>query len=220
MDKKDNITDESALRAREIIALLKKEYPDAKIVLRFSNPLELLVATILSAQSTDEMVNKITPRLFKKYRFASDYVDAPLKELEKDIKHVGLFRNKAKNIKGAARILTERFHSKVPSTMNEMLQLPGVARKTAHVVLGNAYGVVEGIAVDTHVSRLSRRLGLSARKSAEKIEQDLMKIVPRSDWFKFTYLLIDHGRKICQARKPRCQDCVLNHLCPSAFSFV
>lgn len=220
MDK-DKSREESALKERtlEIIARLKKEYPDAKIALRFSNPLELLVATILSAQSTDNTVNKITKNLFTKYHGVSDYAEAPLGELQNDIRQVGLFRNKAKNIKAAARMLSERFDSQVPRTMDEMLELPGVARKTANVVLGNAYRVVEGIAVDTHLSRLSKRLGLSHGKTAEKIEKGLTELVPRKDWFRFTYLVIEHGRKICQAKKPRCGDCVLNHLCPSAFTF-
>ena len=199
---------------KKIIAQLKKHYPEAKIALRYGNPFELLVATILSAQCTDERVNKVGEKLFKKYRTVTDYAKARQSELEKDIRSTGFFRHKARNIINSARIILKKFSGKVPRTMEEILQLPGVARKTANIVLGNAYGVVEGIAVDTHVRRLSYRLGLTENTDPEKIEQNLMKIVPRSDWFVFPYLLQTHGRKICLARSPRCPVCFLKDICP------
>ncbi len=206
-------------RVVKIIALLEKEHPDAKIVLVHSNPLELLVATILSAQTTDERVNMVTKLLFKKYNRAEDYAEADLKELEQDVKSTGFYRNKAKNIKASGKMLVEKFDSKVPRTMEEILELPGVARKTANIVLSNAYEVVEGIAVDTHVRRLAQRLGLTKNDNPVKIEQDLMSIVPRGKWMRFTDLLIAHGRRICTAKKPNCEACVVNVLCPSAFNF-
>ena len=206
-------------QVQEIIRRLQKEYPGAKIALKFSNPLELLVATMLSAQCTDEMVNKVTEKLFQKYRTAADYANANPKELEEYIKPTGFYHNKAKNIILATRMINEKFNSEVPKTMEELTELPGVARKTANVVLYNAYGITEGIAVDTHVRRLSQRLGLSLSDDPEKIEKDLMRLVPRSEWGPFTYLLIEHGRKVCQAKNPHCQGCVLNDLCPSAFTF-
>ncbi len=201
----------------EIIKLLKKEYPEVKIALEFKNPLELLVATMLSAQCTDERVNIVTKDLFKKYKTAEDYANADLKELERDIKSTGFYKNKAKNIKNTCRILIEKYNSKVPRSMEEMLSLPGVARKTANIVLSNAYGIVEGIAVDTHVRRLSFLLGLTKEKDPVKIERDLMEIVPKKHWIDFPLMLILHGRKICIARRPRCEECILNRLCPSAF---
>lgn len=204
-------------RLSKIIELLEKVHPDAKIALNYTNPLELLIATILSAQCTDKRVNIVTEKLFKKYRKAEDYAKADLKELEEDIKSTGFYRNKAKNIKKCCQILMEKFGSQVPETMKEMLELPGVARKTANIVLANAYGVVEGIAVDTHVRRVSRRLGLTEETDANKIEKDLMKIVPKDKWIRFADLLIFHGRRICKAKKPRCDICVINHFCPSAF---
>ena len=207
------------LRVAKIIALLEKEHPDAKIALNHSNPLELLVATILSAQCTDERVNAVTKSLFKKYRRAEDYAKADLKELEREIRPTGFYRNKAKNIRACGKMLVEEFGSQVPKTMEEILELPGVARKTANVVLSNAYGIVEGIAVDTHVRRLAQRLGLTKNNDPVKIEQDLMNLVPRDKWMRFTDLLIFHGRRICTARKPKCEECVLNKLCPSAFTF-
>jgi endonuclease-3 len=207
------------LRVAKIIALLEKEYPDAKIALNHSNPLELLVATILSAQCTDERVNAVTKSLFKKYRRAEDYAKADLKELEREIRPTGFYRNKAKNIRACGKMLVEEFGSQVPKTMEEILDLPGVARKTANVVLSNAYGIVEGIAVDTHVRRLAQRLGLTKNDDPVKIERDLMNLVPRDKWMRFTDLLIFHGRRICSARKPKCEECVLNKLCPSAFTF-
>jgi endonuclease-3 len=181
--------------------------------------LELLVATILSAQCTDRRVNIVTKTLFKKYRKAEDYANADLEELEEDIRPTGFYRNKARNIKECCRILVKKFNSKVPKTMEEMLELTGVARKTANIVLSNAYGVIEGIAVDTHVRRLARRLSLSEHENPNKIESDLMKMVPKTHWKRVTDLLIFHGRKICVARKPKCGICVLNTLCPSAFTF-
>lgn len=204
-------------RATEVIERLEDEYPDAKIVLNYSNTLELLVAVILSAQCTDKKVNEVTSSLFKKYRDVSDYANVPLDELEKDIRPTGFYRNKAKNIKGAANMIVERFGGEVPSTMEDIVKLPGVARKTANVVLGNAFGVVEGIAVDTHVKRLSNRLGLSDNSDPEKVERDLTEAVPKDKWFKFTYLLIEHGRAVCDAKKPKCDSCLLNDICPSAF---
>jgi len=206
-------------RVLEIIDVLEKEFPKAKIALNYTNPLELLVATILSAQCTDERVNIVTKSLFKKYRKAEDYADADLAELEQNIKSTGFYRNKAKNIKKAGEMLVQKFHSQVPKTMNEMLELPGVARKTANVVLQNAFGVVEGIAVDTHVRRVSARLGLTTNEDQDKIEQDLLRIVPRDKWMRITDLLIFLGRRVCTAKKPKCDICVLNKLCPSAFTF-
>jgi len=204
-------------KIKEIIDRLEDEYPGAKIVLNYSNTLELLVAVILSAQCTDKKVNEVTAGLFKKYKDVSDYAGVPLGELEEDIRPTGFYRNKAKNIKGAASMIIERFGGEVPSTMEDIIKLPGVARKTANVVLGNAFGVVEGIAVDTHVKRLSNRLGLSDKSDPEKIERDLMETVPKSKWFKLTYLLIEHGRAVCDAKKPKCDSCLLNDICPSAF---
>jgi endonuclease-3 len=206
-------------RVLEIIKLLEKEHPDAKIALNYTNPLDLLVATILSAQCTDKRVNIVTKTLFKKYRKAEDYANADLEELEEDIRPTGFYRNKARNIKKCCQILVEKFNSQVPKTMEEMLELPGVARKTANIVLSNAYGVIEGIAVDTHVRRLARRLGLSEHEDPNKIESDLIKVVPKDKWMRFTDLLIFHGRRICVARRPKCGICVLNKLCPSAFTF-
>lgn len=204
---------------QKIIALLEKEHPDAKIALEYANPLELLIATILSAQCTDKRVNIVTKTLFKKYRKPEDYVNVNQKELEQDIKSTGFYRNKAKNIKKCCQMLVEKFHSQVPKTMEEMLELPGVARKTANIVLQNAYGIVEGIAVDTHVRRVAQRLRLTTNKDPNKIEKDLMEIVPKKSWMRITDLLIFHGRRICTAKKPNCGGCVLNKICPSAFTF-
>jgi endonuclease-3 len=206
-------------RVMKIIELLEKEYPDAKTALNYSNPLELLVATILSAQCTDKRVNTVTESLFKKYKTAKDYADADLRELEEDVRPTGFYRNKARNILKSCRLLVEKFDSQVPETMEELLELPGVARKTANIVLSNAYGVIEGIAVDTHVRRLSKRLRLTENKKPDKIEKDLMEIVPKNYWKRITDLLIFHGRNICVARKPKCGLCVLNKMCPSAFIF-
>jgi endonuclease-3 len=206
-------------RVLKIIELLEKEHPDAKIALHYSNPLELLIATILSAQCTDERVNIVTKTLFKKYRTPQDYVKANVKALENDIRSTGFYRNKTRNIKGCCQMLIDKFNSKVPRTMEEMLELPGVARKTANIVLSKAYGVVEGIAVDTHVRRLAQRLRLTENEDPNKIEQDLMQIVPKNKWVRITDLLIFHGRRICTAKKPNCTGCVLNKICPSAFTF-
>jgi len=206
-------------RASTIIGLLEKEYPQAKIALRYSNPVELLVATILSAQCTDERVNRVTETVFKKYRKAGDFAKADLGELELDIKPTGFFRNKAKNIKQTSQILVDKFNSQVPKTMEELMQLPGVARKTANIVLQNGYGIIEGIAVDTHVRRVSKRLGLTENEDPNKIEQDMMGIIPKDKWMRITDLLIFLGRKVCVAKKPKCAVCVLNKICPSAFTF-
>jgi len=203
----------------KIIQLLEKEHSDAKIALHYSNPLELLVATILSAQCTDERVNIVTEKLFKKYKTAEDYANADLKELEEDIRSTGFYRNKARNIKKCCQTMVEKFDSQVPMTMEEILELSGVARKTANIVLSHAYGVVEGIAVDTHVRRLTQRLGLTTNEDPRKIEQDLMQIVPKKYWMRITDLLIFHGRGICVAKKPKCGKCVLNKICPCAFKF-
>jgi len=209
MDKKQ--------RAVEISERLKKIYPDAKIALRFGNNWELLVATELSAQCTDKKVNEVTGALFQKYRTVGDYAHADRVEFEQDIRPTGFFRNKTKNIIGAAQMVLTEFDGRVPRTMAEILQLPGVARKTANIVLGNAYGVVDGIAVDTHVLRLSRRLGFSRGKTPEIVERDLMVLWPRADWFGGTYLLIEHGRAVCAAKRPQCAVCILSDICPSAF---
>jgi endonuclease-3 len=206
-------------RALQIIALLEKEHPDAKIALHYTNPLELLIATILSAQCTDERVNIVAKALFKKYTKAEDYANADLAELEQDIRSTGFYRNKAKHIKTCCQLLVEKYYSQVPRTMAELLELPGVARKTANIVLTNAYGIVEGVAVDTHVRRLAQRLGLTETDDPAKIEVDLMNIVPQDKWMRITDLLIFHGRRVCLAKKPKCGGCVLNKLCPSAFTF-
>jgi endonuclease-3 len=202
-------------RAREIMAILRETYPGARCSLDFSTPLELLVATILSAQCTDERVNQVTQRLFQKYRTAEDYATAELEELEQDIKQTGFYRNKARHIREAAALLVERFGGEVPRRMEDLIALPGVARKTANVVLGNAYGIVEGVVVDTHVGRVARRLGLTASEDPVKVEQDLMALLPREDWLDLSHLLIYHGRAICQARKPLCAECPLLRLCPT-----
>jgi endonuclease-3 len=204
-------------RVLKIIELLEKDYTTAKTALHYSKPLEMLIATILSAQCTDKRVNIVTKSLFKKYRTAEDYANADLAELEADIKSTGFYRNKAKNIKNTGRLLVEKYDSQVPRTMEELLGLPGVARKTANIVLSNAYGIIEGIAVDTHVRRLAQRLGLTENSDPNKIEADLMRNVPKSQWKRITDLLIFHGRNICTARKPRCSSCSLNRICPSAF---
>ena len=200
----------------KVIPRLKDAYPNATTELNWRNPLELLVATILSAQSTDVRVNKVTESLFEKYRTAEDYADADPADLEDDIRPAGFFRNKTKSIQGAARALVEDYDSRVPRTMDELTSLPGVGRKTANVVLGNAYSIDEGIVVDTHVRRLSNRLGLTDQQDPEKIERDLTGIVPKDDWTVFSHLLILHGRRVCKSRKPDCPNCTINDLCPSA----
>ena len=217
--KKPEVYLEPKARALKVIKLLEKEYSDAEIALEYTNPLQLLIATILSAQATDEQINAITPKLFKKYKTAEDYANADLAELEQYIKSSGFYHNKAKNIKNCCKKLVEKFHSKVPKTMNELLELPGVGRKTANIVLANAYGVVEGVAVDTHVRRVAQRLGLSEYNDPEKIEKDLMRLVPHNEWARITDLLIFHGRRVCTAKKPNCAGCVLNKIWPSAFTF-
>jgi endonuclease-3 len=217
--KRPEIYLEPKARALRIIELLEKEHPDAKVALHYSNPLELLMATILSAQSTDETINKVTKTLFKKYTKPEDYANADLKELEQDIRSTGFYHNKAKNLQNSAIMLVEKYNSKVPKTMEELVKLPGVARKTANIVLTNAYGVVAGVAVDTHVRRLGQRLGLSENDDPNKIEKDLMDLVPKDKWMHITDLLIFHGRRVCTAKKPNCAGCVLNKICPSAFTF-
>ena len=217
--KKPEVYLDPKTRALRIIELLEKEYSDAEIALDYANPLELLVATILSAQCTDERVNIVTKQLFKKYKKAEDYANAELTQLEQEIRSTGFYRNKAKHLKNCCRLLVEKYHSQVPRTMAELLELPGVARKTANIVLTNAYGIVEGIAVDTHVRRLTQRLGLTENDDPAKIEADLMELVPRDKWVRITDLLIFHGRQVCAAKKPQCTSCVLKKICPSAFSF-
>jgi endonuclease-3 len=206
-------------KVRFILKGLATAYPDAECALRFTNPLELLVATILSAQCTDVRVNMVTEKLFKKYGKPADYAAAPPGELEEDIRSTGFFNNKAKSIRGATSVLDERFSGKVPNTMEELLTLPGVARKTANVVLGTAYGIPAGIVVDTHVSRISQRLGLTENKQPEKIEADLIELIPREEWIDFSHRLILHGRQVCAARKPDCNACNLARHCPSAGTF-
>jgi endonuclease-3 len=204
-------------RVRQIIRLLKRAYPDAKCSLSHSSPFELLIATILSAQCTDARVNIVTQDLFRKYRKPEDYLKVSEKELQRDIRTTGFFRNKTKSIQGTAQVLTDQYGGHVPETIEELLELPGVARKTANVVLGNAFGISSGVVVDTHVTRLSHRLGLSAEKTADKIEQDLIAIVPKKDWVIFPHLFIAHGRAICKARNPLCAECVVEKVCPSSY---
>lgn len=198
---------------------MRKEYPQPRTALNYRTPLELLVATILAAQCTDERVNKVTPGLFQKYPTVEALARARQDELENDIRSTGFFRNKARNIIGLANKLVSEYGGRVPDTMEELIRLPGVARKTANIVLSSAFRKAEGIAVDTHVRRLSERLGLSRQSDPDKIERDLMEIVPREDWLDFNFLLVDHGRKVCQARKPLCPQCVIKHLCPSFEKF-
>jgi endonuclease-3 len=207
--------DQARRRIKKIWPILRKTYPDAAIALKFTNPLELLIATILSAQCTDVRVNIVTKDLFKKYTSAQGWAKADLREIESDIRSTGFYHNKAVNIKGACKKIIEQFGGKVPDTMQELLQLPGVGRKTANVVLGNAFGI-PGVVCDTHVIRLSRRLGLSENTDPVKLEFDLAEIIPMQDWTLFSHLLIFHGRNICQARKPNCPDCPIAAYCPSA----
>ena len=210
-----NVTDDKKKRTATIIRRLNKAYPDAHCALNHSNPFELLIATILSAQCTDERVNIVTADLFRKYRFPRDFVELSQAELERDIHSTGFFRNKAKNIKAACERITEVYGGEVPRTMEELLTLGGVARKTANVVLGNAFGIPSGVVVDTHVARLSERLGLTEQKDPKKIEVDLLELVPKKHWIMFPHWLIFHGRRICIARKPKCRECILADLCPS-----
>lgn len=203
-------------RVRPIIQRLKKQYPEAECSLTHRNPLQLLVATILSAQCTDERVNIVTKTLFKEYRTAADFANADPRVFEEQIKSTGFYRNKTKSIISMAQSLIEHHDGKVPRTMNELVRLPGVGRKTANVVLGNAFGIDEGIVVDTHVKRISNRLGFTKHNDPDKIEQDLIGLVPKKDWTMWPHLLIHHGRAICQARTPKCEICPINQLCPSS----
>jgi endonuclease-3 len=203
-------------RAPQIIRVLSKAYPDAHVALNFTNPLECLIATMLSAQCTDERVNMVTKDLFVKYRTPQDYLAVPEDELKEDIRSTGFFNQKARAIRGACARIVEAYDGEVPGTMDELITLPGVARKTANIVTGNSFGRVEGIAVDTHVRRLANRLGFSDESDTDKIEQDLMRLIPKRRWFGFSYVLIDHGRAICQAKKPKCDECPVEHLCPSS----
>ncbi len=211
---------EKKSRVRQIIGRLRRSYPNAKTALRHENPFQLLVATILSAQCTDARVNMVTPGLFAKYPTARHFAAIHQEDLENEIRSTGFFRNKARNIIAASKSIVEKFRGEVPKTMEELLQLGGVGRKTANCVLGGAFGINVGIVVDTHVERLSQRLGLSAQKTAEKIEQDLMEVVARKDWYELSNLLIAHGRGVCGARKPACPECSLKGLCPSAEGFL
>jgi len=200
-----------------IIAELRRLYPDARCSLNFTNPLELLIATQLSAQCTDERVNIVTADLFKKYRSVEDYATVSQEELEQDIRSTGFYRNKAKNIRATSQRIITNYGGEVPRTMEDLLTLPGVARKTANVVLGNAFGIVEGFVVDTHIGRLARRFGWTTNEDPVKVEQDLMKLIPQQDWLDLSHLMIYHGRAVCLARKPLCGKCTLAKLCPSAF---
>ncbi len=208
--------EEKRKRAALIYRRLGKALPDAKCALHFSTPLEMVIATVLSAQSTDAMVNKVTPGLFAKYPTAEAYLASPPGELERDIHSTGFFNQKARSIRGLCRVIVEEFGGQVPDTMEGLLRLPGVARKTANIVLGNSFGKVEGIAVDTHVYRLARRFGFSDERDPNKVERDLMALFPRSKWFRLTYLVIDHGRSVCHAKAPRCEECSVNDLCPAS----
>lgn len=207
---------EEKQRTKKIISLLRKAYPDVRCSLNHTNALELLIATILSAQCTDERVNIVTADLFRKYRKPEDYLKAPIAELEQDIRSTGFYRNKAKSIQGACKLILENFDGQVPQDFDELLTLPGVARKTANVVMGNAFGVASGVVVDTHVSRITQLLGLTANTMPEKIEKDLIELVPKKDWIDFSHLLIAHGRAVCIARRPQCDKCTLENFCPSS----
>jgi endonuclease-3 len=212
--QKTSPTRDAAARAATIVRRLAVEYPDAKCALNFRNPLELLVATILSAQCTDERVNIVTRELFAKYKTAADYAAADLREFENDIRSTGFFRNKAKSVRGCCRLLVERHGGNVPEHMNELVELPGIGRKTANVILGTALGQATGVVVDTHVQRLARRMGLTRQRDPEKIERVLMRIVPQAEWVDFGHRMIHHGRRVCTARKPACDRCCLNDVCP------
>jgi len=200
-------------KAEKVNAFLKEKYPKVECALNFSNPLELLVATILSAQCTDARVNKVTPALFKKYKTAADYAAADPETFMSEIRSTGFYRNKAKNILAAAKIINEKFNGKVPDNMNDLISLPGVARKTANILLGTAFGKNEGIAVDTHVKRLSKKIGLTNETDPVKIEKDLMRVIPKKDWTDFSHRLITHGRLVCNARKPDCENCGMKNFC-------
>ncbi len=218
MSPSKKLAPKSSAEARmpEILRLLHEAYPDACCELNYDTPLELLVATMLSAQCTDKRVNMVTPELFVKYPDATAYVEADLEELQEDIRSTGFFRNKSKNLQNACRVMLEKYDGEVPDTMEGLVKLPGVARKTANVVLGNAFDVADGIAVDTHVKRLAGRLALSEQKTPDKIEKDLMALAPRDEWIDVSHLLIFHGRRVCSAKKPDCESCTISHLCPSA----
>ena len=206
-------------RVGKIVRLLRRHYPQARTALEFRSPFQILVATILAAQCTDARVNTITPGLFRKYPTAGDLARADREELEREIRPAGFFRNKAKSLLGASRRIADEYGGVVPDTMGELLTLPGVARKTANIVLSAGFGKAEGIAVDTHARRLSGRLGLTRHDDPVKIERDLLALVPRKDWLDFNFLLVEHGRALCPARKPRCAECFLSDLCPSAAAF-
>jgi endonuclease-3 len=203
-------------RARKILKILEKNYPDATIALNYENPFELLIATILSAQCTDDRVNIVTKDLFKKYRKPEDYLNVEATELENDIRSTGFYKQKTRSIQGSCKMLVSEFGSVVPNTMDDLIRLPGVARKTANIVLGNGLGIIAGIAVDTHVKRLAGRLDLSEHGDPNKIEQDLMKLIPKNKWIRFSHLLQAHGRTNCKARKADCPNCTINKLCPSS----
>jgi endonuclease III len=209
-------------RSPEIIRLLKEEYPDAKVALRFSTPLECLIAVMLSAQSTDKKVNEVTEPLFEKYRTPEDWLRVPEEQLRQELKPTGFFNQKTRAVREACRMIVEEFDGRVPDSMADLIKLPGVARKTANIVLGQSYpeewktDPEVGIAVDTHVRRVSQRLGFTEHKDPDKIERDLMQIVPKDEWLSFTYVLIEHGRAICKAPTPKCEICPVNHLCPSS----
>ena len=213
---RESVVRESENQIGRILNLLKKEYPDAKTALKHKNPLELLISTILSAQCTDKRVNIVTEKLFKKYKTVRDYANANLQRFEQDIYSTGFYKNKAKNIIGACNIIKNKYKGRVPNNFEELLKLPGVARKTANCVMANVFNVPSGIIVDTHVIRLSQRLGLTKNTDPNKIEQDLINIIPKSEWIKFSHRIIEHGRRVCAARKPKCEVCKLNKLCPSS----
>lgn len=202
-------------RLLQIISLLKREYPEPKTVLTFKNPFELLVATVLSAQTTDVLVNKVTENLFKRYKSIKDYAEASIDDLQKDLNSINFYKTKANNIKQCAITIIEKYDSLVPKTMEELTKLPGVARKTANIILYNGFGISEGIAVDTHVKRLSNRLGLTKNDNPQKIELDLMAITPKEEWGVISHLLILHGRKVCKAKKPGHDQCIISDICPS-----
>jgi len=206
--------DDPEKRIHELIRLLRKSYPHSRTALHYENPLQILIATILSAQCTDKKVNEITPSLFKKYKKAADFAQADPQELEEKIRPTGFFRNKTKSIIEACKKIAADYGGEVPDNMDDLLTLPGVARKTANIVLSSVFKKAEGIAVDTHVKRLAGRLGLSSETNPDKIEQDLMRIVPQEDWLDFNYILVNHGRAVCQAKKPDCEHCQVNHICP------
>jgi len=208
--------EEKKKRAKKIITLLLKAYPDAKCSLDHKNPLQLLVATILSAQCTDKRVNVVTPALFARFKTAKDFAEAGLPELEKYVRTTGFYRNKSKSVKAAGQELVEKYGGQVPKTMEELIHLPGVGRKTANVVLGTAYGIASGVVVDTHVNRIAARLGLAPKESPEKMEKRLMEVIPKEHWIRFPHQIIYHGRADCKAQRPNCPGCVVNKLCPSA----